>query len=400
MLKQALILAGGKGARLGALTRATPKPLLPAGGKPFLEYLVWNLRRHGIVDIVFSVGHCANRIIDHFGDGSRFGITASYVVENTPMGTGGGLKLAEKNLDEIFLVINGDTLHDINYLDLTLVALQCDAQASLSLRPCSDVSQCGAVVLEGERITRFHEKSATGSGVISGGIYVMRREALSLLPSGVSSIEQDLFPALAAQGQLAGKVYNGLFLDIGLPETYTLAQTALPDWECKPAVFFDRDGVLNVDHGYVHRPDQWDWIQGAREAVKLCNDLGYLVFVVTNQSGIGRGYYTEEQFLEFMRWVELEFREHGGHLDAVYHCSHHPSEANDAYRQICGCRKPEPGLINQALSEWKVDRTHSLLVGDSHKDIDAATAAGIAARLFQGGDLFDFLRPILPAAQN
>ncbi len=387
MLTQALILAG-----------QTPGPLPVVGGKPFLEYLVWNLGRHGVTDIVLCAGHDAKRIREHCGDGARLGVRLSFVAQATSMGTGNDLKQARDLLAEEFLVIDGDTLFDINYLDLALVRARGDALAALALRAVDDAPRFGAVILDGERVIGFGETAGSGPGLGSGGICAMRRQALDWLPDRASSIERDLLPGLAAAGRLAGQAYGGYFLDIGLPGTLARARYELPVWERKPAVFFDRDGVLNFDYGYVDSPERWDWITGAPEAVKRCNDLGYLVFVVTNQAGIGRGYYSEAQFQALMAWARAELREMGGHLDAVYHCPHHPTQAKGRYRQACACRKPGPGLIKQALRQWPVDPGRSLLVGDSQKDLDAAAAAGIVGYRFTQANLLEFMQFLTPVA--
>lgn len=234
MLTQAVILAGGKGSRLGRLTRETPKPMLTVGGRPFLEYVVWNLKRHGIIDLLFSVGYLHERIVEYFGDGSGFGVHIEYNVEDKPAGTGGALKLAKEKLNPIFLVLNGDTLMDINYLDLALAFHQTDALASIALRRTpGDVCRYGSVLLEGERIKAFLEKSDSGPGIVNGGVYVMRCEAIDYLSSGTSSLEQDLFPVLADQGQLCGKVFEGFFIDIGVPESLSKAELELPAWQRK-----------------------------------------------------------------------------------------------------------------------------------------------------------------------
>jgi D-glycero-D-manno-heptose 1,7-bisphosphate phosphatase len=157
----------------------------------------------------------------------------------------------------------------------------------------------------------------------------------------------------------------------------------------RPAAFFDRDGVLNVDRGYVYQPEQFEWIAGAREAVRRLNELDYLVFVVTNQAGIARGYYTEETFRRFTRWIDEQFRAAGAHLDAVYYCPHHPTKGKGKYAITCSCRKPAPGLLLQALAEWDVDRRGSFLIGDKQSDLAAAAAAGIRAVYFEGGNLLD-----------
>ena len=394
MIDQAIILAGGLGTRLGALTRSMPKPLLDIAGQPFLEYIIWNLRRHGIRRVVLSVGYLAEKIQTMLGDGSRFGLDLTYIVENEPLGTGGGLKLAADLLDDEFLVLNGDTIFDVNYLDLAL-GRSSENLAAMALRQVDDVSRYGNVRLEGGQVRRFCEKEAPGPGVISGGVYALRKEALEFLPEGCSSIEQDMFPRLVKAGRLSGQVYNGFFLDIGLPETYTAAQTLLPKWKKRPAVFLDRDGVINLDHGYVHKPSEFDWIVGAKQAIKFLNDKGYLVLLVTNQAGIGRGYYEEADFRQLTDWMGHRLAEIGAHLDGVYFCPHHPTEGKGRLKVDCQCRKPKPGMIEQALGEWEIDMEMSFVIGDRTKDMELAQAVNVPGYLFCGGNLLDFVRPLV-----
>ncbi|MGB9905279.1 MAG: D-glycero-alpha-D-manno-heptose-1,7-bisphosphate 7-phosphatase, partial [Desulfotomaculales bacterium] len=185
--------------------------------------------------------------------------------------------------------------------------------------------------------------------------------------------------------------YDGFFVDIGVPESLREADAAIPHWFKKPAVFLDRDGVLNVDRGYVHRPEDFVWTEGAPEAVKWLNDRGYLVIVVTNQAGIARGYYTEDNFRVFTDWVQGELRSRGAHLDAVYFCPHHPVEGREPYRRECDCRKPAPGLIRRALEEWDIDLSRSLMIDDREENLAAARAVGIRGAVFRGGSLLAFL---------
>jgi D-glycero-D-manno-heptose 1,7-bisphosphate phosphatase len=161
------------------------------------------------------------------------------------------------------------------------------------------------------------------------------------------------------------------------------------------AAFLDRDGVINRDLGYVHRPDQFEWMPGAPDAIRLLNERGFRVIVVTNQSGIGRGLYDEAEFRAFMDWIGTKLAEHGARFDAVYYCPHHPTEARAPYRQTCDCRKPAPGLIRRAIAEHGLDPGQSFLIGDKSSDIEAAKAAGVTGHLFDGRDLLDLVRRIL-----
>lgn len=259
MIKQALILAGGIGSRLGDLTMQTPKPVLEVAGRPFLAYLIWNLKRQGITHVVLSVGYLADTLMQIVGNGDEYGLNITYSVETERLGTGGGVRLAQDHLDDVFLILNGDTLFDFNYLDLSL-HLSDDCLGAVALRRVGDVSRYGSVRLEGGKIRTFGEKTQRGAGIINGGVYLLRKMVLGLdwFPDGPNSIEYDLFPKLAESGRLAGFVYDGFFLDIGLPETLEAAQTELPVWQRKLRAFSDCAKILNVDNGCAQKPEDVD----------------------------------------------------------------------------------------------------------------------------------------------
>ncbi|MBV9286502.1 MAG: HAD family hydrolase, partial [Hyphomicrobiales bacterium] len=160
----------------------------------------------------------------------------------------------------------------------------------------------------------------------------------------------------------------------------------------RPAVFLDRDGVLNVDRGYVHAPDQIEWVAGAKETVKLFNDKGYYVFVVTNQAGVARGRYEEEAVGALHRWMARELASSAASIDDWRYCPFHPAGSVAAYAAAHPWRKPEPGMILDLLARWPVKRSGSFLIGDKTSDIEAARAAGIPGFLFEGGDLLAFAR--------
>ena len=160
------------------------------------------------------------------------------------------------------------------------------------------------------------------------------------------------------------------------------------------AIFFDRDGVLNVDRGYVGKLDRFEWIEGAPQAIGLANRRGFLVFVVTNQSGIARGYYDEASVEALHAHMRRELSFIDAHIDEFRYCPHFPG-GRPPYAVDCDCRKPKPGMIVDLLSRWDVDPDRSLLVGDKESDIEAAIAAGIRGRRFRGGNLRSFLSNIL-----
>ena len=157
----------------------------------------------------------------------------------------------------------------------------------------------------------------------------------------------------------------------------------------------DRDGVLIVDHGHVSAREQVEWIPGVPEAIRSLQDAGYAVVIVTNQAGIAKDLYSEEQFVELMRWIVSELANEGAMIDAVYYCPHHPTDGHPPYLVDCTCRKPNPGMLLQALEDARVTPAHSLMIGDRETDMQAAQAAGVPGYLFSHGDLGEFVRRLL-----
>lgn len=163
----------------------------------------------------------------------------------------------------------------------------------------------------------------------------------------------------------------------------------------RPAVFFDRDGVLNEDIRFPHKPEHIRWVPGALDALCFARKQGYLVFVVTNQSGVARGLYTEEDVKRLHDWMQIEFRKHGAEVDAFAYCPHHPTEGVGGYKKECNCRKPKPGMITDLMKAYDVDAEHSFLIGDRASDIEAAEAAGIKGYLYSGGGILTCLQSIM-----
>jgi D-glycero-D-manno-heptose 1,7-bisphosphate phosphatase len=165
----------------------------------------------------------------------------------------------------------------------------------------------------------------------------------------------------------------------------------------RKALFLDRDGVININHGYVHSPANTDWVPGIFELVAAARARGFLPIVITNQAGIGRGLYDEATFLDYTAWMHAQFASRGTPLLATYWCPHHPDAGLGDYRVDCECRKPKAGMLLQAIERFDIDPSRSLMIGDKHGDLDAAAAASIPARLLREQDWGAALAGILDA---
>ena len=400
-IRQCAVLVGGLGTRLGAVTATTPKPLLTVGGRPFLAWLLREVARYGITDVLLLTGHLSEVLQAGLQDlQERLPRAVTLAVSEEPVraGTGGALHHAREHLHDNFLLLNGDSLFDC---DLTpLLVPEPGVMGRLALRRLPDTSRYGVVELDGDRVTAFRERPAPGqtasvcAGLINGGIYRLDRRVVDRT-TAVCSLERDVLPGLARDGLLRGTESAGWFIDIGIPPDLERAQSELSRRLARPALFLDRDGVCNIDHGWVGTRDRFEWMPGAKAAIRLAHARGWHVFVVTNQSGVARGLYDEAAVQDLHRWMLEEVLRAGGTIDDVRYCPFHPEAAVPAYRRSSSWRKPQPGMVLDLLRAWDLDPGRCVLVGDQATDMAAAAAAGVAGYLFGGGDLAEFVRPIL-----
>jgi D-glycero-D-manno-heptose 1,7-bisphosphate phosphatase len=400
MIRQCAILVGGLGTRLGPLTRATPKPLLPVGGRPFLDLLLEEAARHGFTRVVLLAGHLGGQVAERYAGVRRIAgrdVAIAVAVEPQPAGTGGALRYLADVAEDAFLLMNGDSWFDVDLRAFAAPPLPAGALVRMALRRAPDAGRYGAVRREGGRVRAFSPRGAAAMpGEVNAGIYVMRRAVIESIGVPPCSLEADVLPPLAAAGGIEGVPLDGAFVDIGVPEDYAAAGATIARRR-RPAVFLDRDGTLNHDEGYTHRPEALRWLPGAREAVRRINRAGLFAFVVSNQSGVARGYYDLDQVDRFHARMDEDLAAIGAHVDEFRCSPYHPEAAIEAYRRESPCRKPRPGMILDLAAAWPIDLSRSLLVGDRESDLAAAAAAGIRGHLYAGGDLDALMARLLPA---
>ena len=400
-IRQCAILVGGLGTRLGALTATTPKPLLPIGDRPFLAWLMREFVRFGVEEFLLLTGYLSQQVEAQVQAlAALLPRDARIVISEEPerAGTGGAVFHAREKLAERFLLCNGNSLFDFN-----VAHLLADAAADgpnvfgrIVLRRIEDASRYGVVELAGDQVVAFRERPPPNTaGLINAGVYVYDRRLLDEL-TPTCSLERDIMPRLAARGALRGTVADGYFRDIGIPEDLARACEEMPRLLRRRALFLDRDGVINIDHGYVGARERFEWMPGAREAIRAASDAGWHVFVVTNQSGIARGHYTEAEMHALHAWMTEEIRGAGGTLDDLRFCPFHAEATVPAYRDAAHpWRKPAPGMLLDLIEAWQIDPARAVLVGDQDTDLQAAAAAGVTAHKFTAGNLLDAVLPLL-----
>jgi D-glycero-D-manno-heptose 1,7-bisphosphate phosphatase len=252
-----VLLAGGMGTRLGARSASVPKPLQPVDGRPFLRHLIEDARRYGVTHFLLLAGHLGALVAETFAADSDVEV----LIEPAPLGTGGALRFARERLAQTFFMANGDSFFRFNLLDLA-APLSRDCIGRLALRRVSDADRYGVVDLDGARVRGFRERGEGGAGLINGGVYLLQRAIVDAVGEGPVSIERDVFPRLAAAGRLAGAVYDGPFIDIGVPDSLDAAQSFVPEMRRADALVMP--AALAV---------------AAPDAVKRANDVGLYVLL-------------------------------------------------------------------------------------------------------------------------
>lgn len=389
-----VIMAGGRGTRITSVASDIPKPMIRIEGKPVLEHEIECLRRQGFTDIILTVSHLSQIIMDYFGDGSRFGVQIEYYFEKEPLGNAGALFKLKDKLDSNFLLLNADAMFDVDFNRFVAFHKEKGGLVTLFTHPNSHPYDSGLIIADQNGtvekwLAKEDERPVYYQNRVNAGLHVISPKILETEPKGSKvDLDRQLLKPLAGTGKMFCYDSPEYVKDMGTPERY---YAVCEDFKAgrvsgknlsnkQKAIFLDRDGTINRYVGFLRKIDEFELLDGAAEAIKKINALGYLAVVVTNQPVIARGEVSVEELEEIHKKMETLLGQEGAYLDAIYYCPHHPHKGYEGelpeLKIDCGCRKPKPGMLIKAAEEFHIDLEASWMIGDGENDIKAGKAAG------------------------
>lgn len=368
-IKQAVILAGGMGTRLKPLTDKIPKPMVPINDKPFLQYLIELLRENEIFEIVLLTGHLHEKIEEYFGDGSKFGVGIKYSVGDDSFDTGTRLKNAEKILDDYFLLMYCDNYWPLNLIRLMDFYNSQKVPACLTVYKNSEAMTKNNMQVDDSGFVIKYDKSRkdNSTNCVDIGFYIIDKNITRDFPGYNFSFEEIIIPKLIGSRQLAAYVTEHKYWSIGTFEKIRIAGEFLKP---RKIIFLDRDGVINSRPSlgdYVKKWSEFQFLDGAIEALKILMELDCEIYVISNQSGIARGLMTEQDLKDIHDKMEGELEIHGVKIGGIYYCPH-------GWENTCECRKPKAGMFYRASREHNINLSKSVFIGDDERDMHAGNS--------------------------
>ena len=361
-------------------------------GKPFLEYLIEMLRDQGFERVLLLLGYLGDVIVEHFGNGSRLGIQIDYEMTPPEYETSQRIELAQSRIDEHFLLMYCDNYWPMRMDHMWAEFAGSGAPAQITVYANRDSYSRSSVKIGPRGMVQVLDRSRTMPGLegveISYAI-LAKSAVVSFLPGRREPFEWAVYPKLAERGQLHAYRTEHRYYSVGGLDRLEITKEFLGR---RPTIILDRDGVLNMRPAraqYVRSPEEFRWLDGSREALRLLCGARYRVIVVSNQAGIARGERREADLEAVHNRMRSEAVAAGGRIDAVYHCPH-------GWDDGCSCRKPRPGMLFEAQRDNHLDLTRTLFVGDDERDAQAASAAGCPfARVSEAQSLLDITRRLV-----
>lgn len=415
-----VIMAGGRGTRISSVASDIPKPMIKIEGKPVLEHELECLRDQGFTDVILTVSHLGNIIMDYFGDGSGvspatekpFGVHIEYYFEKEPLGNAGALFKIKNKLDSDFLLLNADAVFDVDFNRFVAFHNQHGGLVTLFTHPNSHPYDSGLIIADKDGaveqwLAKEDERPEYYRNRVNAGLHVINPSILE--HSGIDAekvgtegengkpikvdLDRQLLKPLAGTGKMFCYDSPEYVKDMGTPDRYYSVCT---DYKAgrvsgknlknkQRAIFLDRDGTINKYVGFLRNIDEFELLDGVSDAIKKINASGYLAVVVTNQPVIARGEVSFEELELIHNKMETLLGKEGAYLDAIYFCPHHPHKGYEGERPElkfdCDCRKPKPGMLLKAALDFNIDLAQSWMIGDGENDIKAGQNAGCQTAL-------------------
>jgi len=409
-----VIMAGGKGTRIASIKNDVPKPMIEIGGKPILQWQIENLRACGLTDIILVIGHLGEVIQEYFRDGSSFGVSISYFVESTPLGTAGAL-FKMPQLTEDFLLMCGDVVLDVDFNRFIDFHFKKHAWASLMTHPNGHPYDSSLLVTEilppqtigglpvdthcvkkwmNKEDERLYYQNRVNAGIEIISPSLLQEVAKNYVPRHPENpdkidLDRDVLKPHINSGRIFAYDTTEYIKDMGTPDRFYEVEEDIEKGKVRArnlkhpqkAVFLDRDGTINQYVGFLTKAEQFELIPQVEDAIKLINKSGYLTIVVTNQPVIARGDCDWENLRMIHDKMETDLGKSGAFVDGIYVCPHHPDKGFEGerpeYKINCDCRKPKAGLFLKAASDYHIDLSQSVMIGDSDADVEAGRNAGL-----------------------
>jgi D,D-heptose 1,7-bisphosphate phosphatase len=368
-IKQAVILCGGIGSRLGNITKKTPKPLIEIGKKPFLDYLIDNLIKYEVERILLLCSYKSNKFFKKYHNKKINKLTKIICIdEKKQLGTGGAIINAKKKLDDYFYLINGDTFFEGDLFQLNENFDRTKYDVIIASQKIYN-ERYGSIELRNDIVKKFNVDKKKKLSNINLGTYIINKKILNKYKKIKISLENNILPDLTKRKKIQCFSYEKkFFIDIGIKKDLQKAKKILPKIKY-PTVFLDRDGVINLNLGYVSKIKNFHFTKNIFKAIKYFNRKNYLVFIVTNQSGIGRGYYTEKKMKDLHLWMKKKFKNNLCRIDDIFYAPYYKFSNKYSLKEHYNLRKPNIGMYNLALKKWPIDKKKLIMIGDSEIDL-------------------------------
>ena len=410
-----VIMAGGKGTRISSVASDIPKPMIKIEGIPVLEREIECLKTQGFDDIIITVSHLGNIIMDYFGDGSEnspatgkpFGVHIDYYFEKEPLGNAGALFKIKDKLTSDFLLLNADAMFDVDFNRFVGFHQKHGGLVTLFTHPNSHPYDSGLIVADKKGavkkwLVKEDARPQYYRNRVNAGLHVINPEVLEFVGIATDAVgkigvdgksvkvdlDRQLLKPLAGTGTMFCYDSPEYVKDMGTPERYYSVCKDCKEGKIsaknlknkQKAIFLDRDGTINKYVGFLRNIDEFELIDGVAEAIRKINESGYLAIVVTNQPVIARGEVSFEELGVIHNKMETLLGKEGAYLDAIYFCPHHPNKGYEGERPElkfdCDCRKPKPGMLLKAAQDFNIDLAQSWMIGDGENDVKAGQNVG------------------------